>query len=214
MNKRQLLITISWILGAAVAGLAVIVWLGERLNGSALTPYTIFPLLGLLAFSLMWTHYILGSTRRMLGEEAAVNKTYFAVTSLIVLVLIILHPLLLIIQLNKDGFGLPPQSYLTVYAEPAMKTAIALGSLSLFIFLVFEFKKRFQKKSWWKVIEWLQVVAMFMIFYHGLTLGRELSVGWYRALWYFYGVSLLTAVIYNNWYDRRAIGGGSGRKAQ
>lgn len=211
MNKEIIIKTCSWVLGGVVALLAIAVWASQRLDGSSLTPYDMFPLLGLLAFSLMWTHYILGSLRRKLRLEANVNRAYFSLTSLAVFVLILLHPGILIIQLNKDGFGLPPDSYMKVYTLPAMRGAIMLGTIALIIFLAFEFKKKFKDKKWWKFVEYAQVLAMALIFYHGLTLGRELSVGWYKAVWYLYGVSLLTAVIYNYWYDRRGIRRNDGR---
>lgn len=203
MNNKTTLRVCSWGLGLFVVALATVVWAGERLDGGSLTTYDVFPLLGLAAFSLMWTHYVLGSLRRLLGVSAKENKLYSAISSYLVLAFILLHPGLLIFQLYKDGFGLPPQSYLEVYG--AMKFAIGLGSISLLIFLLFELKRRFQKKSWWKYIDWAQVVAMTMIFYHGLSLGRELSVSWYKAVWYAYGVSLIAAVVYNYWYDKRGM---------
>ncbi len=201
MNKAKQLQIISWGLVVVVVAMAVAVWWSERMNGGKLTVYSFFPLLGIAAFSIMWTHYISGSVRRKLGIEAKENKMYLTYSSLVVLALILLHPGLLIYQLNRDGFGLPPKSYLTVYAEPAMKLAIGFGTISLLIFLAFEFKKKFEKKSWWKFVEYAQLVAMGLIFYHGLTLGRELSVPWYRAVWFFYGISFVAAVIYNYWYD-------------
>ncbi len=151
----------------------------------------------------MWSHYVAGSLRRYYRVEAAVNKTFYKVTSVVVLALILLHPGLLIFQLWRDGFGLPPNSYVTVYALPAMKGALMLGTVSLMIFLAFELKYRFGKKQWWKYVEYAQIVAMLFIFYHGLTLGRELAGGWYRTVWYFYGVSLVTAIFYNYWYDNK-----------
>lgn len=211
MNNKTIVQTCSWLLGAIVLLLAGAVWASERLNGSTFTAYDLFPLLGLSAFSLMWTHYVLGALRRHLGVPATVNKTYFAISSVVVLLLIILHPGILIAQLYKDGFGLPPHSYLSVYS--GMEFALALGTTSLIIFLLFEFKKRWGAKAWWRYVEYAQIAAMGFIFYHGLTLGRELSVDWYRTVWYLYGVTLVAAVLYNYWYDRKTIGGTNGRTA-
>lgn len=203
MNNKNIVKVCSWLLSLVVVLLALLVWSSERLTGSSVTIYKLFPVLGLVAFSLMWTHYIVGAIRRVMKVEAPVVGQYYKYTSWLVLALILLHPGLLIYQLNKDGFGLPPKSYLTVYAEPVMKFAIMFGTISLLIFLAFEFKKKFGKKSWWKFIEYAQILAMGLIFYHGLTLGRELSVPWYRVVWFFYGVSLISALIYNYWYDSK-----------
>lgn len=203
MNNKSIVKTCAWLLSVSVTLFALIVWTNERLTGGALTTYKLFPLLGLVAFSLMWAHYAVGSVRRLMKVEVGELKKYYTYTSWVVLVLILLHPALLIFQLNKDGYGLPPKSYLTVYAEPAMKIAIGFGTISLLIFLAFEFKKKFEKKSWWKFVEYAQLVAIGLIFYHGLTLGRELSVPWYRVLWFFYGISFVAAVIFNHWYDNK-----------
>ncbi len=202
MKLRNLKI-FSWGLVAAVTTLALTVWLQENLDGKGVTTYDVFPLLGLLAFSIMWTHYIAGSIRRLYGIEARENRVYLKYSSTAVLALILLHPGLLIFQLYQDGFGLPPKSYLTVYGETGMKIAILLGTIGFIIFLSYELRKKFYKKSWWKYINWAQVVAMFLIFYHGLTLGGELSVAWYRVVWFLYGVSFLSAISYNYWYDRK-----------
>jgi hypothetical protein len=205
MNKEAIIKSCSFFLGVVVIALALVVWASERLGSGSLTVYKLFPLLGLVAFSLMWTHYVLGSLRRFYGVESSVLKQYYRTTSWFVLALILLHPGLLIYQLKVDGFGLPPQSYLTVYGEPGMKFAIMLGTISLLIFLAFELKKKFEKKTWWRFVEYAQIFAMGLIFYHGLTLGRELSVSWYRAAWFFYGLSLILAVVYNHWYDSKVI---------
>lgn len=209
MNKKSIVKSCSWLLAAGVTVLALLVWSQERLATGTLTVYKVFPILGLIAFSIMWSHYIVGAVRRLIKVEKSALKSYYQDTSWVVLMLILLHPGLLIYQLYADGFGLPPKSYLTAYTEPAMKFAILLGTISLLIFLLFEFKKKFEKKSWWRWVEHAQVVAMGLIFYHGLSLGRELSVPWYRTLWYFYGATLLAAVLYNYWYDKIIKTGGT-----
>lgn len=204
--KAQTLRITSWLLAGAAVSAAALVWVSERIDGKPLSLYDIFPLLGLLAFSLMWTHYILGGVRRFSTLSAKDNKNYFRLTSIVVLACILLHPTLLMLQLNRDGYGLPPSSYLQVYSEPVMKGAIMLGTISLVIFLMFEFKRKFRKKSWWKYVDWAQNLAMLLILYHGLTLGRELSVGWFKAVWIFYGITFVGAALYNHWYDSRVVG--------
>lgn len=199
-NVRVLKVS-SWLLGALVTALAVVVWMFERIDGKSLTAYDYFPLFGITAFSLMWTHYATGSLRRLLCISKQTNKLYSTVSSITVLALILLHPGILVAQLYKDGFGLPPMSYLTVYAES--KLVIGLGTISLIIFLLFELKRRFNQKKWWRYVEGAQVLAMVMIFFHGLTLGRELTVPWFQAVWYVYGVSFICFVGYNYWQDKR-----------
>lgn len=196
IKKPGDLVKLAWgtTLGAV---LVVFVAWGQYLgwNMDALSVYTLFPLFGLTAFSIMWSHYIVAAKRKYLGFPKEVTKDYFEKTSWAALVAFTLHPGLLIWQLWRDGMGLPPNSYLT-YVGPALKGAVALGSISLLIFLAYEFHRKFGKKSWWKYVQYLSDVAMFAIFYHGLKLGGNLQSGWFRYVWYFYGLSLVISIIY------------------
>lgn len=206
MTKAQSLSISAWGLGLFAVMAAIAVWLEAMPGRLRLDSYSLFPLFGLLAFSLMWTHYIVGALRRYHGQSKAVVRTYFKVTAVVVLLTILLHPGLLIVQLWRDGFGLPPNSYLENYVAPSGKFAVMLGSISLVIFLAFELKRKFGNRSWWRWVEYAQVVAMVAIFFHALKLGSELNVDWYRVLWLFYGISFILAVKYSYIYDRKKEG--------
>lgn len=183
--------TTEWVLGTAVALVSVLAWWQ---TGGGAGGYNIFPLLGLIAFGLMWTHFISGAVKRYFNLKAS-SSSYASVTMGIVLVLILLHPGILWYELFRNGLGLPPLSVYAAY--PAQMLAVSLGSVGLAIFLAYEAKRFFGSKSWWKYIEWLQVVGMIAIFVHALNLGGALSLPWFRVLWYFYGITLLIATIYS-----------------
>lgn len=208
-NKKLLLVASSWFLAGLTVFLAGMAWWQVR-GGRSLTAYDIFPFFGMAAFSLMWTHYIAGSLRRYLKLPQEVNRSYFNITSLIVLVTIVLHPGILIAQLYRDGLGLPPDSYQRAY--PGSSMAILFGSIALIIFLIFEMKKKFSKKSWWRYVELGQLLAMALIFFHGLSLGHEMAVEWYRVVWCVLGLSFLLSVGYNYWQDKAQKGGTDERK--
>jgi hypothetical protein len=186
----------AWLLSAAVSALAIYVW-GESLrwNFQNLSLYTIFPVLGLLAFSIMWSHYIASVVRQHFKIDRSVTSTYFEVTSYIVLALILLHPGLLIWQLYHDNLGLPPASFERVYGW-----ATLLGMGALFVFLAYEFRRKFEGRLWWRYVQYLSDIAMLVIFYHGLKLGTQLHVKWFRPVWYFYGLSLTGSLMYIYWY--------------
>jgi hypothetical protein len=190
------LASVAWAVAGITSVLAFIVW-GQSYNWkfNFLDAYVLFPLLGLLAFSLMWSHYVSGAVRQYFQLPPATLKAYFENTSFIVLALILLHPGLLILQRYLDGFGLPPTSY-TSYVGPGLGWIAILGSVSLVAFLLFELRRYFSGRSWWKYILILNDFAMLAIFYHGLRLGGQLQISWYRAVWYFYGITLLTVIIY------------------
>lgn len=158
--------------------------------------YQIFPVFGLLAFSLMWAHYIMAALRQYLGLPKETLKSYFEITSFFVLLCLIMHPGLLIFQLWRDGLGLPPFSYLNNYVAKKNAGAVWLGTIGLVIFLAFELHRWFGDRKWWRYIQYASDVGMGLIFIHALKLGRQLQPGWFRMLWWTYGISLLGALAY------------------
>ncbi len=191
---RHKFLAIEWILGGLAVALPVLAWLGTRTLND-ITVYDIFPPLGLVAFGLMWTHFVMGALRRYSSYDKKRHGLYMPVSMGLVLGLIILHPGLLWLQLFKDGFGLPPGSYLTAYKTQQLY--VLLGSLGLAIFLSFELKRWFARKAWWKYVELLQIVGMAAIFIHALELGREVRSSWFMAVWWVYGITLAAAIIYS-----------------
>lgn len=189
-NAAQLKIT-AWSLVAVTVILAVLAW-GQTYRWQLLpySSYRYFPLLGLLAFSLMWTHYISSTLRERSALPKPILSNYFRLTSYAVLLLILLHPGLLIYQRFRDGYGLPPGSYLS-YVAPGMMWVAILGSISLVIFLAFELHRVYGDRSWWHYVADASDFAMLAIFYHSLRLGTQLNSGWYRGVWWFYGLTLI-----------------------
>ncbi len=184
----------AWSLSSAVTLLAVYVW-WNGYAGSISSVYQVFPLFGLLAFSLMWSHYIVAAKRLYFGIEAKETKVYFEITSAVVLAAILLHPGLLMWQLWRDGLGLPPVSYIQFYGE-GLLLPLMFGSISLTIFLVYELRRKFKDRSWWKFVQYANDGAMILIFIHGLKLGSQLQSSWFVYVWYFYGVTLIASIAY------------------
>jgi hypothetical protein len=187
-------LALPWLLTAIVSLLALFVW-GDSLawHFSGLSTYQIFPVLGLLAWSIMWSHYMTNFMRSSFMHGKKMPE-YFRFTGYAVLVLIVLHPGLLIYQRFRDGFGLPPKSYET-YVAPGMGWITLLGSVSLLVFLAYEFKRWYENRKWWKYVVSAGDVAMLAIFYHGLELGTQLHVQWFRYVWFFYGICLVAVLL-------------------
>jgi hypothetical protein len=185
----------GWGLSGLVALLAIYVW-GSSFDWrlGAINAYLFFPVLGLLAFSLMWSQYMTVALERLTHKTLSTGA-YFRSTGYAVLLAIVLHPGILIYQRFHDGFGLPPKSYET-YVALGMAWLTLLGSVSLLVFLAFELHRLFGRKPWWKYVVAAGDAAMLAIFYHGLRLGDQLQAGWYRAVWLFYGLTLVAAIAY------------------
>lgn len=196
----------SWALCALVFLIGFIAWgQGFDWQFSELSAYDLFPLFGILAFSLMWTHYIVSAKSLYLKVPGSVTKDYFKYTSLAVLASILLHPGILIWRLWHDGFGMPPNSYLSNYVAVGSRWAALLGTFAWFIFLSYEFHRKFSKRSWWKYVSYGSDVAMIFIFFHALELGPELQGGWFKIVWFFYGASYLLALIYIRTHKSKQI---------
>jgi hypothetical protein len=191
---------LAWGLAALVSIVAFIAWGDSNSWTSHPSTYQIFPLLGLWAFGLMWAHYVVGSLRGPLDISGDSLKPYYRYTGYAVLALICLHPGLLVYQLFRDGAGLPPGSY-EHYVRPGLGWVTLLGTVSLLIFLAFEFHRVFGKKPWWHYVVDLSDAAMLAIVYHGLRLGSQLQMGWYKYVWYVYALALVI-VLANKYIER------------
>lgn len=194
--KQQASQLIAWSLVTVVTVLAVLAWGGSYgWHIWPLTSYILFPLLGLLAFSIMWTHYMVGALKRYWKLEDDKLRRYFRWTGYAVLVLICLHPGLLIYQRFRDGYGLPPGSYET-YVGPGLGWITLLGTTSLLVFLAFELRRFFGTRRWWHFVADASDAAMLAIVYHALRIGSALQQSWYRAVWWLYLVTLVAALAY------------------
>jgi hypothetical protein len=194
-RQNNLVQWVAWGLVLAVCVAALAAW-GHTYSWHFLpfNAYITFPLLGLLAFSIMWTHYVMAAVRDIYKIPPEPLKRYFKTTSLVVLGLICLHPGLLIYQRFRDGEGLPPGSYESYVAQGRGWITI-LGTVALLVFLAFELHRVYGKKPWWPYVRDASDFAMLAILYHSLRLGTDLVHGWYRGLWWFYAIVLIVILI-------------------
>jgi hypothetical protein len=184
----------SWTIFLISVAIPFVVW-GNNINWElrSITIYQWFPLFGLLAWMIMWTHYITGAIR-VKSPELSKPKFYQPVTAYVVLASLLLHPGLLIYAQWDNGAGLPPQSYLD-YVGESLQIAVMLGTIGLVIFLSFEFFDRLRTNKYiaryWTAVSISQTIAMTLIFIHGLRLGSNLSSGWFIYVWLAYGIALI-----------------------
>lgn len=189
-----------WAMCGLLLVLAFTAW-GQSLSWdmSGISGYQLFPLLGLIAFNLMLSHYLSGVVRRLAGVPKSALRRYFKITSQAVLIAILLHPAILAWNLFHNGLGLPPESFFD-YVSDDRKIWILFGLLGFTVFIAFEFKELWKSQ---KVIEWMSDIAMFAILLHALFLGSRLQDGWYRWLWYVYGLLFTGSLIFNRLYDKK-----------
>lgn len=194
---------LAWGLTGAVSLLAAIAWWGiYHSQKGGMTAYSVFPLLGLLGFSVMWAHYMMAAVRQWFGHPKATLEYYFNVTSVLVLVLILLHPGILAWSLWRDGFGLPPGST-KLFVGAALYGYVILGVIALTIFLVYELRRFVHGKRWQKVLQYANDGAMVLILIHGFNLGVVTRTSWFSLLWWFYGVTFVLSLSVRAYLDEK-----------
>jgi len=202
----------AWSLTLLTAFLAVLAWgQGNSWHILPISTLGLFPLFGLVAFSIMWSQYIASAVRQLFKVDGSALKQYYNLTGYLVLLAILLHPGLLAWQLWRNGGGLPPGSELS-YVLPSLKAFIILGMINLTILLLFELRRVFASRSWWRYMTYLVDLAMLSIFVHALKLGNQLQHGWFRGVWLFYGASLIVCLAYT--YNQRFSSKSSVSKAK
>lgn len=162
-------------------------------NFAAANAYIFFPAFGLLAYSILWSQYMVAGLQRAGLMRHIELGSYFRYTGYAVLVALVLHPGILVYQLFRDGYGLPPSSY-EHFVAPGLAWVTLVGTVSLFVLLAFELHRWFGKTAWWKYVIAAGDVAMLAIFYHSLRLGIQLQSGWFRYMWWFYGLTLMVVL--------------------
>lgn len=200
MTTRTKIVLSSWLLSLLSVVLSFAAWAPRR---GSLEPYNVFPLLGLLAFGLMWSHYISGALRAWKGLPKETLSRHFRITSAFVLFFLLAHPFMIELQLFLDGFGTPPGSFAAVYPALIDRVALLAGATALTFFLLFELHRFYGEKPWWKYVEWANVGAMVLILWHGFVLGGELNTPWFKIIWASYAVTFALSVGYTEYHKRR-----------
>ncbi len=202
--------SVPWLLGGSVSLVVFVAWAaGLDWRLSTVTILSLFPLLGLLAWGLMWTHYSVGllvsSFPSLKGSASYRNASRYAVLGLI-----LLHPGLLIWNQWKVNDVLPPGSIYS-YVASSLKGYVFFGSLSLLILLSFEIFDRYRNsptvRSKWFFVSLAQMFAMTLLFAHAIALGGTLQQDWFLFFWVCLGVTLIPAfyvVGASDWYYSRS----------
>lgn len=187
---------IVWLVFGVAVLIPLLFWL-DRIGWSIskITAISLFPLLGIWAWSIMWTHYVLG-THRILYDRSK-NILYSRISGLLVLVLILLHPTILAWNQWKITDTLPPTSYYN-YAGNSLKLYVFMGLVGLILFLAYEVFERIKDKKIirnnWFWISLSQAVAMVLIFMHALKLGNLTNDAFFQLYWILLGFALIPCI--------------------
>lgn len=190
--KRHTLVV--GILNVSTVGLALVAWLGSI--GSSVSALEVASLLGVVAFSLMWVHYVADLIAPRPDDAKDVQ---YVISRYAVLLAILVHPFLINYYLVTNNFGFPPQGYEALLGDLA--AVVLLGWIALAAFLLFELRsklKRFDRK-----IFHANIIAMFLVLIHGFMIGMVLMDTWYASVWWILLVAFTVAVLarYSKYYE-------------
>jgi hypothetical protein len=178
------------IVAGAVLAVIVPIWVHIRnvAWGESSLIAALFPIFGLLAFTLLWLHSISGVFEEWLRERFNFDA-FVHYTALTILISMLLHPLLLLMILDFNIAGIW-----------AGGTGIRLGIIGLFLLLTYDIGKALKKYHFfsrnWNAILIVSNIGFILTFFHSLKIGSDLQSGFMRGLWIFYGVTAILAIIY------------------
>ena len=129
---------VFWTISTVVILLPVYVWANFlSWNFSTVNISLLFPLLGLLAYSILWLQMFVVSV--LISLPTDFRNNFFFISGLAFLLLIIAHPLLLSIsqsQINQT---------IVDYVGDTRKIFITLALTAWVIFILYEISRRFKK---------------------------------------------------------------------
>jgi hypothetical protein len=156
------------------------------LNATLLT--NMFPAFGILAFTLLWLHAISGVFEPWLRKQIDFDR-FVHITSIIILVSIILHPLLLLIMMGSTFAQI-------IYGGKF----IWLGIIGWLLLITYDIGKYLNKYNFfvrhWNKILVISTIGFLLTFFHSLNLGSDLQTNPLRSIWIFYGITAIIATIY------------------
>lgn len=189
---------LALILNTLVIGLALVAWFTTI--GQSISSLEVASLLGVLAFSLMWVHYVADAVSPRAETEQKKDVQY-VISRYAVLFAILSHPFLVNYYLVTNNFGFPPEGYVALLGDLAV--VVLLGWIALAAFLLFELRSKLHRFDHY--IFHANSIAMFLVLMHGFVIGMVMMTTWFAWVWLGYLV-VFTAVMYRRYaqyYDTR-----------
>jgi len=167
---------VALILNTLVIGLALVAWFTTL--GQSISSLEVASLLGVLAFSLMWVHYVADAVSPRAETEQKKDVQY-VISRYAVLFAILSHPFLVNYYLVTNNFGFPPEGYVALLGDLAV--VVLLGWIALAAFLLFELRSKLHRFDHY--IFHANSIAMFLVLMHGFVIGMVMMTTWFAWVW-------------------------------
>lgn len=169
----------------------------------------LFPLVGLFAFTFVWTQIILGATMPLMRRLFPSILHYHRLEGIFALLFAFIHPSLLLI-----GVGLP--SYLQRnFVNPDLSGYIFFGYAGLLCLILTVVTALLARRPWfarhWRAIHYLNYATFAIIWVHSWMLGTDVRGTPLQWLWLGFGVTAVAAFSWRRW--QRAVARRAARMA-
>jgi hypothetical protein len=158
---------------------------------------SIFPSFGIAAFAMLWLHSISGVFEPWLRKNFDFDK-FVHNTATLILISIILHPLLLLVNVNFN--------FTRIFGYGA--DDIWLGIIGWLLLIIYDITKPLKKYNFfaknWENILLISTIGFLLTFFHSLGVGGDLVSGPLKTIWIFYGITAILATIYTYGIKRLA----------
>lgn len=184
------LVILAWIVGVFFNDRGGLMVIPHRTLGATATYY--FPLIGLIAFFLVWTQIMIGSLRPLWQQLFPGIVRWHRTIGIFVLLFALLHPLLLI-------FGIGLTSFLDLnFVAPGLVAWVWVGEIQLFLIVVTALTALMRRVTWlrrqWRLIHLLNYIIFCLVWPHSWFLGTDVAHTPLRYLWYWYAATFCIAV--------------------
>lgn len=155
----------------------------------------LFPLVGLYAFTLVWSQVVLGSGMNLWRKVYPKIEGYHRKQGVFTLLFAITHPTLLLI-------GVGPTAYFTrTYVAPELMLFVWFGYVQLFLLILTALAALLRKKiAWlrarWRVIHVLNYLVFILVWFHSWFLGSDVQPTNLKYLWWFFGATAIVTTCY------------------
>lgn len=187
-QKKYISISLMWL--AVLYPLATVISARKWALDDTLV-YNLFPIFGVLSFTILWLHVISGvfeeGLRKLINFDLYVRRTAW-----IIFASIIMHPLLALFTFDFSLWNI-----IDVYG----RWPIVLAVTAWLLLITYDIGRLLHEKDFfarhWRKVLFISTVGIIFSFFHSIWIGGDLQEGPLRILWIFYGVTAILATIYN-----------------
>ena len=154
----------------------------------------LFPLFGLLAFTMVWYQVLLGSNGWWLYRRAPVLLRFHRTHGIIAFSFAVLHPVLLIAAVGLTAF------LQKSFVPAELRIYATIGTIQLVLLTIAVLVALVRRMPWlrrhWKKFHILNYVVFILIWIHSWFLGTDVQTTWLRFLWVFFALAVFVSTVF------------------